>query len=196
MTVLLLQYPALPEMLESGLDDTTISSHLSSVTKRDLSVAELENFLSEEKLARRNPVTGSWEGDLINAMEEGGDLGEALEELFSHLNKPRSVVIETSRMPWASKAGLIVAGLIVAGKISEKQAAMVYDLAGGKVYPEGLSVDSVASLRSQYEYEKADAPRQQALDALAARVMSQYINPAKGSNQTLDEVVEAIKAGL
>lgn len=196
MSVLDLRYPSLPEMFDSGLDDATISAYLSSVTNKDLSVAALENFLGEEKLARRNPVTGAWEGELITAMSEGGELGEALEELFSHLNKPRSVAIETSKMPWASKAGLLVTGLFLAAKISEQQAQKVYDLAGGKANPQGVSVESVAALRASYEAEKADAPRQQALDALALKIVNDFINPAKSGTQTVDEAIAAIKAGI
>ena len=196
MSVLLFKYPSLPEMFDAGLDDATISAYLSSVTSKDISVADLENFLSEEKLARRNPVTGAWQGELIDVMNEGGDLGEGLEELFSHLNKPRSVSIETSTIAWASKANLLVSGLYVAAKISEQQAQKVYELAGGKITPQGVSVEEVAAFRASYEAENADIPRQQALEALALKIVNDFINPAKSGTQTVDEVIAAIKAGI
>jgi hypothetical protein len=99
-------------------------------------------------------------------------------------------------MPWASKAGLLLSGLFLAAKISEQQAQKVYDLAGGKANPQGVSVEAVAAFRSSYEAEKADAPRQQALDALALKIVNDFINPAKSGTQTVDEVIASIKAGI
>lgn len=184
------------DMFALGWDDDRISSYLSSVTFNDIPVADLENLLSEEGLARRNPVTGSWEGELISVMETGGELGEALEELFSHLNKPRSVFIESSKEPWASKAGFLVSGLVAAGHISAIQEEKVYALSGGKLYVDGYPLSSVAEARLAYEAEQSDIPRKQALDELYSRILNEYISPAKFGSQSVEQVIESIKQGL
>lgn len=179
-----------------GWDDLRIASYLSSVTNRSISVSELENFLSEEGLARRNPVTGSWEGVLIDVMSQGNDLGEGLEELFSHLNKPRSVSIDTNASPWAEKAAMLVSGLVASQAITEDQASKIYALAGGKVNPQSISEEDVAASRQIHQEQLDDQPRKDALDQLADSIINGYIRPAKTGQATVEEVIESIKQGL
>lgn len=59
----MIDYVLLVAPLEKeGYSDIQISSILSSVTARDIPAAQLENFLGDQGLANRNPVTGSWQG--------------------------------------------------------------------------------------------------------------------------------------
>ena len=181
---------------EAGWDDASIASYLSSVTNKSISVAELENLLSEEGLARRNPVTGAWEGVLIDVMSDGNDLGDGLEELFSHLNKPRSVSIDTNSSPWAEKAASLVGGLLDIEAITEGQASKIYALAGGKVNSIRVTEEDVAASRKLYQDEIDDQPRKDALELLGSMLINEYIRPAQSGQATVEEVIESIKQGL
>lgn len=192
---------------QGGMDDAAIASFLSAKTMFDMPASELENLLGRESLAKRNAITGAWEGVLIDTMNEGGEIGEGLEELFSHLNKPRSVSIETSQSPWAEKASLLISGLFVSSKLSESQISKIYFIAGGKQFPNGVTQDDIAAARKKVQDEEAalaaeqavyeaNMQRTQAIEALAAEIYNNYINPAISGTSTADELRASIKQGL
>lgn len=180
----------------SGLEPSKIALVLSSVTNVNISVAELENLLSEESLARRNPITGSWEGVLVDRMAEGGALSEGLEELFSHLNKPRSVVIETSSVSWSAKAYSLLRLLVESGDVSEVQVLKVYELAGGRLFGD-ITEQEVLALKSENDAKVADVPRRSGIIAFFADLQNEKINPAIADGLTTVEQLKAsIKAEL
>ncbi len=80
-------------------------AYYSPVTSSYIPCSDLENLLGWADLAKRNAVTGAWEGVLIDFMNEPYiDLGlealaEGLRELFSHLNKPRSTGVDSNEQP-------------------------------------------------------------------------------------------------
>lgn len=180
----------------SGLEPSRIALVLSSVTNANISVADLENLLSDESLARRNPVTGSWEGVLVDRMAEGGALGEGLEELFSHLNKPRSVVIETSSVAWSAKAYSLLRSLVESGDVSEVQVLKVYELAGGRLFGD-ITEQEVLALKSENDAKVADVPRRSDIIAFFADLQNEKINPAIADGlTTLEQLKASIKAEL
>ncbi len=180
----------------SGLEPSRIALVLSSVTNANISVADLENLLSDESLARRNPVTGSWEGVLVDRMAEGGALGEGLEELFSHLNKPRSVVIETSSVDWSAKAYSLLRSLVESGDVSEVQVLKVYELAGGRLFGD-ITEQEVLALKSENDAKVADVPRRSDIIAFFADLQNEKINPAIADGlTTLEQLKASIKAEL
>ena len=192
---------------QGGMDDAAIASFLSAKTMFDMPASELENLLGRESLAKRNAITGAWEGVLIDTMNEGGEIGEGLEELFSHLNKPRSVSIETSKSPWAEKASLLISGLFVSSKLSESQISGIYFIAGGKQFPNGVTQEDIAAARKKLQDEEsalaaeravyeANMQRTQAIEALASEIYNNYINPAISGTSTADELRASIKQGL
>ena len=177
----------------SGLEPNRIALLLSSVTNANISV---ENLLSDESLARRNPVTGSWEGVLVDRMAEGGALGEGLEELFSHLNKPRSVVIETSSVAWSAKAYSLLRSLVESGDVSEVQVLKVYELAGGRLFGD-ITEQEVLALKSENDAKVADVPRRSDIIAFFADLQNEKVNPAIADGVTTVEQLKAsIKAEL
>jgi len=192
----MIDYEIIKSLEDKGMDEISISEYLSSKTVNDISASDLENFLSEQGLARRNPITGAWQGSLIDVMSDGGALGDALEELFSHLNKPRSVSIETTSSPWAEKASLLISGLFVLGSITEGQASGIYELAGGKLYDGGVSVEDIVESRNQRNSELADIARKEEINDLYERIFREFISPAMRGNQTASEVIDSIKQGL
>lgn len=181
---------------QGGMDDAAIASFLSAKTNKDVLASELENFLGEESLAKRNAITGAWEGVLIDTMNEGGEIGEGLEELFSHLNKPRSVVVETSKTPWAEKASLLISGLFVADKISESQANAIYALAGGKAIPDGVTLDDVAAARARQAAFDSMIARRQSLDSLLSEISSRFLQPEYESTKSIEDIKQSIKQSL
>lgn len=181
---------------QGGMDDAAIASFLSAKTRKDILASELENFLSKESLAKRNAITGAWEGVLIDAMNEGGDIGEGLEELFSHLNKPRSVVLETSKTPWAEKASLLVSGLFVSAKISESQVNDIYAMAGGKAIAGGVTEDSVAAARAKQAAFDSMIARRQSLDSVLSEISSRFLQPEYESTKSIEDIKQSIKQSL
>lgn len=134
-----------------GLTNEQIASRLSCFTNSDIPLAEVENFLDFENLAVRNPVTGNWEGSLINVI--GGasqELSDGVSELFVHLNKPRSFSINTTQKEWAIKCSALLAGLVSVGVITPEQSAAFVELGGGLRYGIVGEAD-VAQSRTDYE---------------------------------------------
>lgn len=103
------------------------------LTQRYIPCAELENLLGYADLANRNAVSGAWEGSLIDFMNSNTvpALTAGLEELFSHLNKPRSTGCDTHEQPWASKMSDLLAGLEAVAQIDAAFSADVVALGGG-----------------------------------------------------------------
>ena len=75
---------------QAGKTDAEIAAFLSAITPHSILIADLENFLDFEGLAKRNPLTGAWEGVLPDEVTNNAyGLGAGLAALFSHINKPR-----------------------------------------------------------------------------------------------------------
>ena len=153
--------------LEATMTDAEIASVLSASTSRDIQIADLENFLDFEGLAARNAITGSWEGPLPDEIASNANgLSAGLSALFNHINKPRSVIVDTTVSPWAEQAFQLTSGLIAAGLITSAQQDSFYDLGGGRPNPSLTSAD-VATCRS--DWVAAEAARQAEQEAEAAR---------------------------
>ena len=123
-------------------------AYFAPLTTSYIPCGELENLLGFAGVAKRNAVTGAWEGSLIDFMQSIAvpALSEGLGELFSHLNKPRSTGCDTHEQPWASKMADLLAGLEAVGQIDAQFTADVVALAGGHAHA-GLDVTSVQALR-------------------------------------------------
>jgi len=137
-------------MFDFDLTNEEIVAKNSTLTVLPIPCKELENLLGFAGLAKRNAVTGAWEGSLIDFMTDapiGGEaLAEGLGELFSHLNKPRSTGVDTFDQPWASKMNELLGGLQMAGVVDSQFTADVLELAGGLAYPD-LDVNKVQEIR-------------------------------------------------
>lgn len=118
------------------------------LTNTGIPCGDLENLLGWAGLAERNPVTGSWEGSLIDFMNSNvvPALGEGLRDLFSHLNKPRSETVDTTVHSWASEMDALLGGLLQVGVVTQLFIDDVIELGVGYVYPD-LDVDAVQALR-------------------------------------------------
>jgi hypothetical protein len=125
---------------------------LSSLTKEAIDLQSLENFLSEEELAWRDEITGNWTGLLPSIIVSGGEIGEGLAELFRHLNKIRSVHIETDKPEWAVKCSSVLAGLVALGHISQEQSDAVIALGGG-LKNDPVSAADIDALVAEHEAE-------------------------------------------
>jgi hypothetical protein len=143
---------------DAGMTDAEIAALLAASTASDIPIADLENFLDFESLAKRNAITGSWEGVLPDEIINNAfGLSDGLSSLFNHINKPRSVVIDTTVSPWASDAAALTNGLLAAGLITAQQQTDFYALGGGQPNA-GLTEAEVT--QSRVDWEAAEAARQ------------------------------------
>ena len=142
-------------------------AYFAPLTVSYIPCGELENLLGFAGVAKRNAVTGAWEGSLIDFMQSIAvpALSEGLGELFSHLNKPRSTGCDTHEQPWASKMADLLAGLEAVGQIDAQFTVDVVALAGGYAHAD-LDVTSVQALRDA-EAARVAAEAAQAIEDAA-----------------------------
>ncbi len=137
------------------------------ITNSYIPCGDLENLLGWAGKAKRNAVSGAWEGSLIDFMNSNAvpALSEGLSELFSHLNKPRSTGVDTNLQPWAGKMSDLLSGLEAAGQIDAAFTADVVALAGGYAH-EGLVEADIQALRDE-EAARVAAEAAQAIEDAA-----------------------------
>ena len=144
--------------LEGSYTDAEIAALISSSTLSDIPIADLENFFDFEGLAKRNALTGAWEGTLPDEVTNNVyGLGPGLASLFSHINKPRSVVVDTTVSPWSTDAWALTNGLLAAGLITQSQLDGFYALGGGRPDAGAVEQDVVDSRDA---WAAAEAARQ------------------------------------
>ena len=167
-------------------------AYFGPLTKSYVPCAELENLLGYAGKATRNAVTGAWEGSLIDFMQSNvvPALCDGLLELFSHLNKPRSIGCDTNEQPWASKMSDLLSGLEAVGQVDASFTASVVSLAGGYAH-DGLDVNAVQLLRDEGAVKEAEALAQEIVWQKVERygeLYNQYISPLQGNNEVNDSV--------
>jgi hypothetical protein len=134
----MIQYSDISDLLSEGKTPAQIAALLAVRTVRPIPIADLENYVAFQGIAWRNPITSDWEGPLIIAMQNEAfpaELRGGIVTLLGHVNKPRSVIIDTTQEPWASQASALLPGLMATGILSESQVSEVLALAGGYRYP-------------------------------------------------------------
>ncbi len=184
-------------MIYSDIENMTNAeavAYYGPLTVSHIPCGDLENLLDWAGVAKRNAITGAWEGSLVDFMGVIGipALSEGLGELFSHLNKPRSMTIDTNTQPWAGKMSGLLAGLEAAGAISFSLTNSVVALAGGYAYPD-LDEAAVQDVRDQHAADEAEAAADAALQAeIIANatkwdaLLNAHINPLKDSGDYSD----------
>lgn len=168
---------------------------LSSLTVRPIQLQELENLLDVEQLAWRDEITSQWTGSLIVAMDEGSEVSEGLAELFRHLNKIRSVHIETDKPEWAVKCSQLLDGLVYVGLITVEQKGKVLDLGGGRKHGD-VTVQDVETWEAVVASEDARQQLLEDINGLVAEIMNDYVRPAEANNTPVEELRNLIKQGL
>ena len=126
---------------------------LSSLTNNAIDLQALENLLSDEGLAWRDEITGNWAGPVPAVVAVGGDLGAGVAELLRHLNKIRSVHIQSDLPEWAVKASSLLAGLVAAGVITQEQSDKVIALGGGLRHGVVSEQDVLDAIAEKEAYE-------------------------------------------
>ena len=157
----------------------------------------MENFLDFQGLAKRNAITAIWEGALPNEVTNNAfGLSAGLSQLFNHLNKHRSTVVDTTVQPWAVDAKDLTNGLLAAGLITQVQLDAFYGLGGGQPNAKVVEKDVVDS-RNTYNAQQTEELRQDSIRSLQAEIENNYINPAISDGKTTaEELRAAIKAAL
>lgn len=136
--------------IESMTNEEAVD-YYSPLTSSPIPCGDLENLLDWAGLAKRNAVSGSWEGNLIDFMLSNAvpALSEGLAELFGHLNKPRSQSIESNMQPWGGKMDDLLDGLLAVGQATQLVVDDVVALGGGYAYPD-LDVAAVQVIRDDH----------------------------------------------
>ncbi len=174
-------------------------AYFGPLTNLSLLCGDLENLLGYAGKATRNAVTGAWEGSLIDFMQSNAvtGLGDGLAELFSHLNKPRSIGCDTNEQPWASKMAYLLSGLEASGQVDASFTASVISLAGGYANA-GLDVDAVQLLRDEGVAKEAEDLAREIVWRKVERyseLYNQHISPLQGNNEVNDSAwVAALQA--
>ena len=178
-------------------------AYFGTLTRNAIPCGDLENLLDWSGLAKRHPVTSAWEGDLIDFMVSDAvpALCEGLKELFSHLNKSRSITVDTTTQPWAGKLNALCEGLVAAGQMNQSVCDDVMTLAGGLAY-EGLDVAAVQAVRDQHAADLAETAEFEARSAalIAWRtkwdsLMNIHVNPLQDANDFSDaSTIAALQA--
>jgi len=150
-------------------------AYYSPVTSSYIPCSDLENLLGWADLAKRNAVSGAWEGSLIDFMNSNAvpALSDGLSELFSHLNKPRSTGVDSNEQPWAGSMDDLLGGLESVGQIDSQFTADVVALAGGYAYPD-LDVAAVQLIRDEHDAQVAEAAARAAFDVKMVRYNELY----------------------
>ena len=137
------------------MNNEEATQYYGPMTLNPIQCGDLENLLNWGGYASRNSVTGAWEGSLVDLMLLNAvpELSEGLDELFTHLNQPRSTVIDTTTQPWASKMELLLNGLVVAGVVSTDLMYDVIDLGGGQpnIGTDYQAIRDAAAAKAIYE---------------------------------------------
>ena len=133
-----------------NMTDAEAVAYFGPLTISYIPCSDLENLLGWAGVAVRNPVTGAWEGSLIDFMNSNTvpALSAGLSDLFSHLNKPRSTGVDSHLQPWASSMEDLFSGLIAVGQVDAAFKADVVALAGGYAN-EDLDEAAVAVIRAE-----------------------------------------------
>ena len=144
-------------------------AYFGPLTNSYVPCVDLENLLGWADLAKRNAVTSAWEGSLIDFMQSNvvPALCDGLLELFSHLNKPRSIGCDTHEQPWGSKMSDLLSGLEAVGQVDAAFTASVISLAGGYAHAD-FDVDAVQLLRDEEAARVAAEAAQAVEDAARA----------------------------
>jgi hypothetical protein len=150
----MIQYNDISDLLSEGKTPAQIAALLAVRTVKPIQIADLENYVAFQGIAWRNPITSDWEGPLIVAMQNDAfpaDLRGGIGALLGHVNKPRSVIIDTTQDPWASQASALLPGLLATGILSQTQVSEVLVLAGGYRYPgvDEAAVDAAIELEGK-----------------------------------------------
>lgn len=177
-------YNDIADLVAAGRTPEQIAALLAVRTVRPLLIADLENYVFQQGIARRNGITGAWQGPLIDAMQNDqfpAELRAGIEELMSFVNNRTSVSIDTTKEPRASQNAALLPGLLQTGVLTERQVGEILAMAGGYRYP-GLTAQSVQALiDNQAKQQIIDAGRQ----AIAAQV-SPWISKKNAINAWLD----------
>ena len=150
-------------------------AYCSPLTVSYIPSGDLENLLDWAGKAKRNPITGAFEGSLIDFMNSNAvpALSDGLAELFSHLNKPRSIGCDTNEQPWGSKMADLLSGLEAAGQINAQLTADVVALGGGHAYP-NLTEADVQALRDNEAQRVAEEDARAGFDLNMVRYNELY----------------------
>lgn len=182
---------------DAGFADAEIAEIIAAATATAIKIADLENFLDFQALAKRNAITAIWEGVLPDEVTNNAfGLSAGLSQLFNHLNKHRSTVVDTTVQPWAVDAKDLTNGLLAAGLITQAQLDAFYALGNGRPNAKVVEQDVLDS-RNAYNSQQTEEFRQDSIRSLQAEIENNYINPAISDGKTTaEELRAAIKAAL
>ena len=166
------------------------AAYFGPITNTPIPCGDLELLLNRGGYAKRSALNTAWTGGLIDFMLDppaGTEvLAEGLSELFTHLNQPRSMTIDTTEQPWSGKMDDLLNGLVLAGAIQTDLMYDVIDLAGGQP---NLDVDYQA-IRDEHAAGEIAMENTAKWDSL----YNEYVSPVieSGDDAAIVAAIEAM----
>ena len=174
-----------------GMSNEEAELYFGVLTENAIACGDLVNQLDWSSLARKNPVTSNWEGPLVDFMSSppaGAEaLAEGLKELFSHLNKIRSVTIDTNEQPWAGKLDGLCSGLVAVGVIDESFKDKVVELGGGYAH----AGTDYQAIRDQHEADLSESAEAERIRGEADEAYPVFSNIIQAVNTSLNDVLQS-----
>ena len=196
----IVQYEDIKRFVDAGKTPEEILALISPLTNIKIDCGELENYFHFNGLAVRDPVSGSWTGPLVDLMAQGDQLGDDLSLMFTHLNKPRSVTIDTDIAEWAVQMDRMYSELIAGGHITEEQKQAIIFMAGGYKYPDAVIDDVIQCIADESQRSLDEEAAKAAREAYGIRkqrhdeLFNIHISPLSDILSTDDDWVAALQA--
>lgn len=201
---------------DQGLSDAQIAATLGTLYNKDFPINSIEaqehsilGMLTAEFGVMSMGNLQDWQGPLIDLRASNANVDRAMGMLLGYLQIQGSK-LRCSMIPEQGALlqliGTAVAGIVqtqhdaaptVQTKTGADVLARIDQVTGGLKYP-GIDAAAVAASRTVYQASVAETTRQNAIEALRARIENDFINPAttEGSGIDVATLTADIKANL
>lgn len=175
----MIDYNHIAPLRSAGKAPSQIADILSAQTVRPILLSDLENWLDFSNLAERG-LSGAWEGPLIDVATNEllpQELRNGITDLFKHLNKGRSNVLDTTDPNWAIAANELLVALVQLGELTTTGVEQFYALGDGLLYPDGVDVLEVTEVIEDYDFDEQARQEQQALEQKVVAGLNELVHP-------------------
>ena len=158
---------------ERGYTPAEIVTILQTLTVSPISVAKAIHYFDQHNLGAIDPIENTWTGKLVEIARNENmplELREGLRQLFRHVAKRDSEVVDTTDLTIAVQTANLLVVLVQLGAITTNERDAFYALGGGRPWL-GLTVE-------QYEAQAAAAAtvaaRQAIIDTCLAPIQAAH----------------------
>ena len=156
---------------ERGYTPAEIVAILQTLTVSPISVAKAIHYFDQHNLGAIDPIENTWTGKLVEIARNENmptELREGLRQLFRHLAKRDSEVVDTTDLMIAVQTANLLVVLVQLGAITTNERDAFYALGGGMPWL-GLTVEQYAA---QAASAATVASRQAIVDTCLATIQA------------------------